>query len=243
MNEGQISQTPDELLLELIQTNAEKATKGTLDERLASLNVLIKELKTSTSSMTSVPKPLKHLIPYLENFLQAYAIFTDQDFLTKLADIISLLSIINIENNFDILEFRLKSPMNDIGVWGHEYVRCLTLSILKFADQNPLQPLHNELIAQISRYYMEHNDEPDAVDLLMCVGKLDDIIDLVDEESSKRVCIYLNQCFSYLPEPKNFDVLRVLIQIYKKHGEIAPALVAAMKLNDPNLVLEIFFRV
>lgn len=69
---------------------------------------------------------------------------------------------------------------------------------------------------------------------------MNEIVDLVDEDSHKRVCIYLNQCFSYLPEPENFDVLRILIEIYKKLNKTAQAMISAMKLNDFTLIHSIF---
>lgn len=243
MSEEVIHSTPDEALFELIQTNAEIISKGELEQRLNALDNLTKELKQSTSSMTSVPKPMKHLIPYIEEFSKAFNTFTNQEFRIRLANILSLLSIINIETSFDILIYRLYSPIGDIGTWGHEYVRCLTLSIMNAYQNKELLPYNlsfDDLVSQISKYYIEHNDEPDAVDLLLKLDRQEEIVDLVDETNHKRVCIYLSQCFSYLSEPLNFQVLNLLVKIYLKLNKTAQAFINALKLNDFELFHEIF---
>ena len=241
--EEQIQATSDEILIEKLRTNVEIACKENLEARLQAVDLLIDELKKSTSSMTSVPKPMKHLIPYLDQLKEAYDTFSNADYRHKMADLLSLLSIINIEKTFDILTYRLASPIENIGSWGHEYVRCLTLVVVRayenpqdFSGSGQLEPL----IDQISRYYMEHNDEPDACDLLLKVDKLEDIIALVDEESHKRVCTYLLQCYNYLPDPTNFQVLRIVQKIYTKLGKVAQAMVIALKLNDHEMMHQIF---
>ncbi|OHS94361.1 Proteasome/cyclosome repeat family protein [Tritrichomonas foetus] len=241
----QIQATSDEILIEKLRTNVEIACKESLEQRLKAVDYLIDELKKSTSSMTSVPKPMKHLIPFMEQLKEAYETFSNQDYRLKMADLLSLLSIIDIEKTFDILIYRLACPIENIGCWGHEYVRCLTLVLVR-AYENPTDFSNTEqlepLINQISRYYMEHNDEPDACDLLLKVGKLEDIIQLIDEESHKRVCTYLLQCYNYLPDPINFDVLRIVEKIYTKLGKTAQSMVIALKLNDHELMHDIFIN-
>ncbi|OHS94200.1 Proteasome/cyclosome repeat family protein [Tritrichomonas foetus] len=241
--EEQIQATSDEILIEKLRTNVEIACKESLEARLKAVDILIDELKKSTSSMTSVPKPMKHLIPFMEQLKEAYETFSNNEYRRKMADLLSLLSIVDIEKTFDILIYRLACPIENIGTWGHEYVRCLTLVLVR-AHENPADFPNtgqlDTLIGQISQYYMEHNDEPDACDLLLKVGKLDDILQLVDEESHKRVCTYLLQCYNYLPDPINTDVLRIVEKIYTKLGKTAQSMVIALKLNDHDLLHDIF---
>ena len=236
-------QTSDEILKEKLEANVEIACKDDLESRLKAVDYLIDELKKSTSSMTSVPKPMKYLIPYISNLKEAYENFTNEEYRRKLADLLSLLYIINIDKSYDILTYRLACPIENIGCWGHEYVRCLTLVLVR-ACENPTEFTNfseiPQLIEQISKYYMEHNDEPDACDLLLKVDRLSDIIPLVDEESHKRVCTYLLQNYSYLPDPLNTAVLEIVEQIYTKLGKTAQAMVVALKLNDHELMHEIF---
>ena len=217
--------------------------KGDIDSRLASLNYLIDELKKSTSSMTSVPKPMKHLMPYFDDLVKAYSTFSNEEYLKKMADLLSLLSIVSIEKSYDLLIYRLASPIENIGEWGHEYVRCLSLVLTRayeHPEELPAGTNLEPLIAQISKYYMDHNDEPDACDLLLKVNKLDDIIELVDEESHCRVCTYLLQCYNYLPDPVNFKVLRIIEKIYHKLHKTVQSMIIALKLNDHDLMHEIF---
>lgn len=243
MAEEQVQATSDEILIEKLQKNVELVCKGTLEERLEGVNVLIDELKLSTSSMTSVPKPMKHLIPCLDDLTKAFHTFTNAEFKRKLADLLSLLAIVSIDTSYDILLYRLESPIENIGCWGHEYVRCLTLALIKGyknPDELPANIDLATLIGQISAYYMYHNDEPDACDLLLNVDQLEDIVNLVDEDSHKRVCTYLMQCYNYLPDPYNTKVLIVLNNIYQKLGKTAQALVIALKLNDNELMHDTF---
>ena len=56
---------------------------------------------------------------------------------------------------------------------------------------------------------MKHNAEHEAVDLLLEVGLLDMILPFVDETNFNRVCLYLTQCSSYVPEPDDTNILKV----------------------------------
>lgn len=48
---------------------------------------------------------------------------------------------------------------------------------------------------------MSHNAEPEAVDLLLEVERLDLLQGLCDDKNYGRTCLYLASCCSYLPEP------------------------------------------
>lgn len=243
MTEELIQATSDEMLIEKLRNNVEIVCNHDLEERLKALDYLIDELKQSTSSMTSVPKPMKHLIPYLPDLKNAYETYSNDEYRQKLADLLSLLCIVDIEKSYDILTYRLACPIENIGCWGHEYVRCLTLVLVRaYENPNDFSDFEQlpQLIEQISKYYMEHNDEPDACDLLLKVDRLGDIIPLVDEESHKRVCIYLLQNFNYLLDPLNITVLQIVEQIYIKLEKVAQAMVIALKLNDHEMMLKIF---
>ncbi|KAH0794391.1 26S proteasome non-ATPase regulatory subunit 2 [Histomonas meleagridis] len=236
-------QTTDEILVGKLRDNVNILCKGNLEERLQAIDFLIDELKKSTSSMASVPKPMKHLVPFLDDLINAYNTFSNDEFKRKLADLLSLLSIIKIDTSYDMLVYRLASPIENIGSWGHEYVRCLTLVLTRAFDHPEDVPAGvdlNPLIEQISKYYMDHNDEPDACDLLLNVEKLDDIIGLVDEESHVRVCTYLLQCYNYLPDPVNIQVLHTVEKIYSNLHKTVQSMVIALKLNDHELMHEIF---
>jgi len=56
---------------------------------------------------------------------------------------------------------------------------------------------------------MTHNAEPEAVDLLLEVERLDLLEALCDDKNYGRTCLYLVSCCSYLPEPDDTAVRRV----------------------------------
>jgi 26S proteasome regulatory subunit N1 len=89
----------------------------------------------------------------------------------------------------------------EIGSWGHEYVRHLTGEI-----SQEWQELDNEkressvtreqlekLISKVVPYLMAHNAEAEACDILMEVEKIDTLEKFVDESAYNRVCLYLKR--------------------------------------------------
>ena len=73
----------------------------TMPIRLTGLDVIVTELRTATSSMTSVPKPLKFLRPHFATIKTLYATMTDSkdldvnslEFRARLADVLSVLAM------------------------------------------------------------------------------------------------------------------------------------------------------
>jgi 26S proteasome regulatory subunit N1 len=87
---------------------------------------------------------------------------------------------------------------------------------------------------------MTHNAEPEAVDLLMEVEKLDKIIPHCDKENFNRVCLYLSSCANYVPEPEDTIILKTTLEIYRKFKQWPNALRLAMRMNDKELINEVF---
>src|SRR5687768_10001954 len=87
-------------------------------------------IKTSTSSMTAVPKPLKFLRPHYETLTKLYEEWPAGDDKISLADVLSVIGMtFSDEDRQDTLKYRLLAPTSDIGSWGHEYTRHLALEI------------------------------------------------------------------------------------------------------------------
>ena len=83
-------------------------------------------IRTATSSMTSVPKPLKFLRPHYEVMKSAYLTVGAQN-KKELADILSVLAMTMApEGSREMLHFKLQGNSTELGLWGHEYVRSLT---------------------------------------------------------------------------------------------------------------------
>ncbi|KAI0065263.1 26S proteasome regulatory complex non-ATPase subcomplex Rpn1 subunit [Artomyces pyxidatus] len=91
-------------------------------------------IRTSTSSMTSVPKPLKFLRPHYPDLQTLYESWPPSEDKSLFADILSVLAMTYSDTEpRGTLRYRLlaaslrpsTSPLADPGDWGHEYVRHL----------------------------------------------------------------------------------------------------------------------
>uniref|UniRef100_A0A0D3H596 26S proteasome non-ATPase regulatory subunit 2 homolog n=1 Tax=Oryza barthii TaxID=65489 RepID=A0A0D3H596_9ORYZ len=98
-----------------------------------------------------------------------------------------------------------------------------------------------ELVEQIVSFHMKHNAEPEAVDLLMEVEKLDLLVKHVDSTNYKRTCLYLTSSSKYLPAPDDMLALKIAFEIYMKFGDFANALRIALLLDDKSLELKQIF--
>lgn len=107
------------------------------------------------------------------------------------------------------------------------------------ADGEPTDDLLS-LVKQIVPYHMAHNAEPEAVDLLVEVERLDLLTQYVDEGNCRRTCLYLTNCHLYLPEPENTIVLRTSHEVYMKMGMFHDALRVALKINEKDVIEETF---
>jgi 26S proteasome regulatory subunit N1 len=148
------------------------------------------------------------------------------------------------ENRRDTLKFRLLSPSKDLGSWGHEYMRHLALEIGQEyekrldedADTDDLVALAHELVP----FFLKHNAEADAVDILSELEEIGKITQYLDENTYSRVGLYMVSMVPLLAYPDNDKFLRTAFIIYKKYGKHTQALALAIRLNDIELILDIF---
>lgn len=209
------------------------------------LESMRQEIRNATSSMTSVPKPLKFLRPHYGTLKAYYEKMQDSDLKKLLADILSVLALtMSAEGERESLKYRLWGSKDDIGSWGHEYVRNLAGEIAQeYAKrQNEDAPIDDlmDLVQQIVAFHMKHNAEPEAVDLLMEVEDLDLLVEHVDKTNYKRTCLYLTAAAKYLPGPDDMLVLDIAYTIYLKFEEYACALQIALFLDNLQYVKQIF---
>lgn len=126
------------------------------------------------------------------------------------------------------------------GSWGHEYVRNLAGEISEAYHDRQASNESEEnlltLVKEIVPYHMTHNAEPEAVDLLIEVERLDLLTEYVDNGNYRRTCLYLTNCHLYLPEPENTIVLRTSHEIYMKMGMFHDALRVALKINEKDVI-------
>jgi 26S proteasome regulatory subunit N1 len=202
-------------------------------------------IKTSTSSMTAVPKPLKFLRPHYESLEKAYASWPQGENKQSFADMLSVLGMTySDEERLDCLKYRLQAPSTDLGSWGHEYMRHLALEIGR-EFQNRLNDDKStdevtDLASNLVPFFLKHNAEADAVDILSELEMIDQIEHYIDENTYARVCLYMVSNVPLLTYPDNDKFLRTTYQIYRKYKQYTQAVALAIRLNDRDLIEEAF---
>ena len=220
------------------------------------LSVLIIECwfsvcRTATSSMTSVPKPLKFLREHyggLKNYLEGLA--ANDECRSVLANILSVLAMTSAESgSMETLKFKLESGIKDVSSWGHEYSRHLAGEIgdeyAKRVEEDSSADMSDlmGLVEEIVPWNMAHNAEPEAVDLCLEVDRLDLVQQSVDEANCGRACLYLLSCAVYLPEPEDKKVYLSAYESYIKVGFSTHALRVALKMGDMSLAARVMASV
>lgn len=198
-------------------------------------------IKTSTSSMTAVPKPLKFLRPHYEHMKKLYEDWPAGDDKNSLADVMSVIGMtFSDEDRQDTLQYRLLAPTSDIGSWGHEYVRHLALEIGEvygkriFAEESTDDLV--DLALTLVPLFLKSNAEADAVDLMSELEIIEKLPGFVDKDTYSRVCLYMVSMVNLLTYPDNDLFLRVAHDIYKEYGQATQAMVLAIRLNDMELI-------
>jgi 26S proteasome regulatory subunit N1 len=94
------------------------------DIQLNSYNMIKKEITTSTSSMTSIPKPLKFLIPHYNTIREFYTKLESTNKLKILiADLLAILTLVTPNVKETSLSYVLAGTKNDITSWGQEFIK------------------------------------------------------------------------------------------------------------------------
>ena len=219
---------------------------------LESLRTLI---RTSTASMTSVPKPLKFLHPLYPDLQELYEKWPSTSSAngsskSLFAEILSVLAMTYSDSGKrETLSYRLKGGSEeDPGLWGHEYVRHLAAEIEEEYAVRTDKPeeatftaeeLH-ALALRLVPFLLSHNGEADAVDLLLEIESISSIIPFVDENTYTRVCLYMTTCVNLLQPPDDRDFLKCAREIYRKFEKYSQAIVCSLRLGDQELIKEDF---
>lgn len=209
---------------------------------MPSLEIMAKLIRASTTSMTSVPKPLKFMRPHYEEMKNIYKRMPNEETRFLCADIISVLAM-TMGSGKDCLAYRFACDRSKkVGDWGHEYVRHLSGEIAThyLGSSGEFQSQLIELVKEIVPYNMQHNAETDACDLLTEIDHLHILHDYVDEATYPRVCLYLQSCYPYIPDPENNIILETALQLARKFKQYTQAMRLSLMLNDVEKVEQIF---
>ena len=113
----------DKKLKEDLELAVERVSDPEIGVSKLAVNTLRAKIKSATSSMTSVPKPLKFLGPHYETLKKAFSKRKNEE----LADVLSVLAMTMApEGKRESLSFKLEGCKTDVAAWGHEYVRNLS---------------------------------------------------------------------------------------------------------------------
>ncbi|KAI5288281.1 proteasome regulatory particle base subunit [Ascosphaera acerosa] len=207
-----------------------------------SIDAINNFIKTATSSMTAVPKPLKFLRPHFDELAAIYDTWPAGSDKDALADMLSVLGMTTSnEDKRETLHYRLLAPKGeDLGSWGHEYIRHLALEIgleyqSRIAEEKEFEDLV-ELSLSLAPFFLKHNAEADAVDLLSELEMIEEIATFVDENTYQRICLYMVSMVNLLTYPDDQSFLRTAHDIYLRFKKLTQAMVLAIRLNDLNLI-------
>ncbi|KAH7150067.1 26S proteasome regulatory subunit rpn1 [Dactylonectria estremocensis] len=231
----------DQQLKNELDMMVERLTELNKDLYKPALEAMKTSIKTSTSSMTAVPKPLKFLRPHYEPLIKLYDEWPAGDDKTSLADVLSVIGMtFSDEDRQDTLKFRLLAPTSDISSWGHEYVRHLALEIgevygKRITIDEPTKDLVDLALILIP-LFLKSNAEADAVDLMSELEIIEEIPKFVDENTYARVCLYMSSMVNLLTYPDNETFLKTAHNIYIEYKQFAQAMVLAIRLHDVDLI-------
>lgn len=219
----------------------ERLTESNTSLHKAALEAIKDSIKTSTSSMTAVPKPLKFLRPHYESLTSLYDEWPAGDNKISLADVLSVIGMtFSDEDRQDTLKYRLLAPTSDIGSWGHEYTKHLALELgetytKRLMADEPTQDLI-DLALLLVPLFLKSNAEADAVDLMSELEIIEDIPKFLDKDTYPRACLYMVSMVNLLTYPEDQQFLRTAHDIYLYYNQLAQAIVLAIRLNDARLI-------
>ncbi|XXG42952.1 hypothetical protein AAC387_Pa01g3101 [Persea americana] len=211
------------------------------DLKNSAIKSMRKEICTLTSSMTTVPKPLKFLHPHYGTLKSCHEVMADSELKKYLADILSVVAwTISGQGEQESLKYRLLGSEGEIGSWGHGYVRNLVDEILEEFEKpeievSPISDLMT-LVGQIVAFLIQHNAEPEAIDLLIKVGRLDMLLDHVESTNYRRTCLHLASATRYV----DMDVLDIACTICEIFGDYTSALRFVLFKDDAKKLKKVF---
>ncbi|TYZ63282.1 hypothetical protein PybrP1_009071 [[Pythium] brassicae (nom. inval.)] len=184
------------------------------------LEYLRNEIRTATSSMTSVPKPLKFLRPSYAALKKAFEGQRAElgawghEFVRALA-----------------------------GEVGEEYNARLAAAAAtgNEPDVADLQVLVDAIVP----FHMAHNAEPEAIDVLVEVQQLATLAHspAIDLKNYQRVCLYLLACADYMADPDDLlHLLTTAYAIFLRLEQLPDALRVALRLGDERCVADVFAK-
>jgi 26S proteasome regulatory subunit N1 len=136
------------------------------------------------------------------------------------------------EEGSDMLDYCLKGTFKDLISWGHEYLRALSGQIGVQYDKRVAAGEDTENLLQlvdiIVPEFINHNEEPEAVDLMMETERLGKLNGFCSARNYARVCRYLCTCSQYAADTEEMrQSYKTAYDIYKTQNKFCEALQVA----------------
>jgi 26S proteasome regulatory subunit N1 len=130
-------------LKEKLELCVERLTDKEAGLRQQAVDMIKTEVSGATSSMTSVPKPLKFMTPLYTKLTDCYKAYkTNDDFKVssftqtfinhililqkQLSDLCSVIGMVAApDDSTDMIDYCMKGTLTKLESWGHEYLRAL----------------------------------------------------------------------------------------------------------------------
>lgn len=149
-----------------------------------------------------------------------------------------------VDDSNDMIEYALKGSLKGLVDWGHEYLRSLSGKIGKAYDDRVAKGEATDelmtLVDIIVPRFINHNEEPEAVDLMMETESLSKLNGFCNERNYDRVCRYLCSCSQYAADTEEMvQSYTTAYEIFKSQKQYPDALRVAQKMNNMDLINEV----
>lgn len=173
----------DRALKEKLQLMVERAQDADVGVQKLALETIRSEIRSATSSMTSVPKPLKFLRPHFPLLREYYAnTLTDGPNKVFLADVLSVLAMtMGDDKHCESLRFKLRGSSDPPHLWGHEYVRHLAGEIAQEYRSLTDVMLDQMQVDSLESKPQENGKKPDHPTFILPPATLDELHSLVGD--------------------------------------------------------------
>lgn len=245
--------------LELLITRLTDPSEEVINLSLSLLNT---EIIHTSGLLSSSLLTLRVLKQHYNDIIEIHKNMPFLECKKKLSNMISALSAtIGDENN--IIKYIISGHKEDLVNYGHEYIKNVmnkllneyknlkeeeitingTTTLLTVEEkQEKLNHIY-DMVNVIVPYCFKHKTEYEAVDLLVEVDKLNEILLYIDEESCDRVILYLLNMSHYCPSTDDYyRLMEVILSILKKEKRHIEYLKIILKLNRREDVKELIFE-
>ena len=228
------------------------------DLRINSYNMIKHEITTATSSMTSIPRPLKFIRTHFSEIKEFYEKMApssekEQNYKLMLSDLISVILTVVTEKDEEgkeltILSYVLSGSRKDLTSWGIEYIRSLCSDIgQEYNDRlDKGEPTNDllDLVNEFAPYLIKQHCESDAIDLLIDVESINEIKNYINENNYKKICLYLLSISNYSADTDEYrSTLELVYNIYfDKFHQYIDAMRVAIKIGNPLYINQTFFN-